>query len=98
MRGKEPARELSFATPGQRVWAHLTLRNPGREKRVVTVVFRVNEEKRTTLELTVEPSLSFRTWGYNTLREGDGGEMTVEAVDDVGTTLVNEKLPIRKAK
>ena len=45
-----------------------------------------------------QTALSFRTWGYNTLREGDGGEMTVEAVDDVGTTLVNEKLPIRKAK
>ena len=96
VRGKDPKTELSSAAPGQRVWAHLTLRNKGSEKRGVTVVFRVNGDKRTTLELVVEPSLSFRTWGYNTLRDSDAGELSVEATDDVGTTLVSEKIPIRK--
>ena len=98
IKGKEPEDELTSAQPGERVYAHFTLRNRSSEARVVKVAFRVNGERRTLLELRVEPSWSFRTWGFNTLKHGDSGEISVEAIDDSGTLLVSEKLPIGKPR
>jgi len=93
-----PERHAHVRRPGQRVWAHLTLRNRSAETRTVKLVFRVNGDERTAVTLDVEPSWSYRTWGYNTLRDFDVGEMSIEVTDDTGATLVTDKLPIRRAK
>jgi hypothetical protein len=98
IKGKEPTEELKSTEPGKRVWAHLTLRNRSKEVRSIKVVFRVNGEKRTAVDLDVQPSWSFRTWAYVTLRDGDTGDVTVDVTDDTAATLVSEKLPIRAAK
>ncbi len=92
---KDPVDEVSQARPGDRVYAHFKLRNKG-ERRVLKVVFKVNEQPRTTLELKVEPSLSYRTWGFNTLRAGDKGELSVTATDDAGVVVVERTIPIKR--
>jgi hypothetical protein len=92
--GKEPEDDVLAAAPGDRVYAHVALRNRSGEARKITMTFRVNGEKRTTLDLEVQPSWSFRTWGFNTLRKGDAGELSVDVVDDASNVLVDEKIPI----
>jgi len=95
IKAKEPADTLDKAESGQRVWAHFALRNRSGETRKITVTFSVNGEKRTSLDLKVEPSWSFRTWGYVTLRKTDTeGELTLEALDDRGVPITSGKLPI----
>jgi hypothetical protein len=60
------------------------------------VVFRVNEERRTTLDLKIDPSQSYRTWAFNTLKEQDrSGTLALEVTDETGQTLLSEKLPIK---
>lgn len=98
LRGKEPQDELTSAEPGQRVWAHFTFRNRTGDTRKVHVVFRVAGDKRTEVDLSVDVSWSFRTWAYNTLRDGDTGDLSVVATDDLGNVLVDEKIPIKKPK
>jgi len=92
---KEPVDKLDEVAPGTRVYAHLTLRNRSTEKRKVHVDFLVNGKLRTPLELEVEPSWSFRTWGYNTLQASDQGELEVRVLDDSGATLAASRLTIR---
>lgn len=94
VKGKEPVDRLERGVPGERVYAHLAFRNRGDESRPVHVVFRVNGERRTKLDLKVEPSWSYRTWGFNTLKVDDKGELTVTVTDDEGLVLVEEKLPV----
>ena len=95
IRGKEPGDTLEKAESGQRVWAHFALRNRSGDTRKILVNFSVNGEKRTSLDLKVEPSWSFRTWGYVTLRKTDTeGELTMEALDDRGIPITSGKLPI----
>ena len=96
VKNKEPVDKLERAQPGQRVWVHLTLRNRGTEIRPITLVFKVNGDQRTKVDLKAEPSWSYRTWGYNTLRAGDQtGELTVEVRDDAGGVLTTARLPIK---
>ncbi len=96
---KEPVDTLEVATPGTRVYAHLKLRNRATDKRKVHVDFLVNGKMRTQLDLDVEPSWSYRTWGYNTVQAGDTGELEVRVFDDGGATLATARLPIKaKAK
>lgn len=92
---KEPVDKLKTATPGSRVYAHLKMRNRSDEKRTVHVDFLVNGKLRTPLKLDIEPSWSFRTWGYNTLQAGDSGELEVQVYDDAGTMLERVRLPIQ---
>ena len=93
---KEPVDKLDAATPGQRVYAHLAIRNRSGEARKVHVSFVVNGKQRTSIDLNVEPSWSFRTWGYNTLQTGDTtGEIQVLVDDEAGSKLGEAKLPIR---
>lgn len=93
---KEPVDELKEAGPGQRVWAHLALRNRAPDARRVSVTFKVDGEERSTVDLQVASSWSFRTWAYNTLRAGDkSGELTVEVRDDGGSIIGQAKLPIK---
>jgi hypothetical protein len=96
---KVPVDTLDVAAPGERVYAHLTIRNRSGERRKVHVDFLVNGKLRTPLELDVEPSWSYRTWGYNTLQASDRGELEVRVLDESGATIATSKLPIRaKAK
>lgn len=92
---KDPVDDLSSAKPGDRVYAHFKLKNKG-EKRMLKLVFKVNGAVRTTLDLKVEPSPSFRTWGFNTLRANDTGELSVTATDDAGAVVAEKTIPIKK--
>lgn len=92
---KEPVDKLKTATPGARVYAHLKMRNRSNETRTVHVDFIVNGKLRTPLKLDIDPSWSFRTWGYNTLQAGDSGELEIQVYDDAGTMLERVRLPIQ---
>lgn len=92
---KEPVDKLKTATPGARVYAHLKVRNRSNEARTIHVDFLVNGKLRTPLKLDIEPSWSFRTWGYNTLQASDSGELEVQVYDDGGTMLDKVRLPIQ---
>ncbi len=93
---KEPVDEMKEAGPGQRVWAHVAIRNRAADARRVSLVFKVDGEERSTVDLQIASSWSYRTWGYNTLRASDkSGELTVEVRDDGGAVLSAAKLPIK---
>lgn len=92
---KEPVDKLKAITPGTRVYAHLKMRNRSTEKRTVHVDFLVNGKLRTPLKLDIDPSWSFRTWGYNTIQASDSGELEVQVLDDAGTVLERVRLPIQ---
>jgi hypothetical protein len=96
VKDKAPIDELTAVASGQRAWAHLAIRNRSRETRRVTLIFRVDGEERSTIDLKVEPSWSYRTWGYNTLRSSDThGELAVEVRDEDGSLLTTARLPIK---
>jgi len=96
---REPVDTLVAAEAGQRVWAHLAVRNRSDETRRITLRFSVNGEERSSIDLKVEPSWSYRTWGYNTLRASDkSSELHVEVRDfDDKSLLAEKKIPIQKA-
>jgi hypothetical protein len=92
---REPVDELGAAGAGQRVYAHAALRNRTGAARRVSLVFLVDNEERTTVDLEVEPSWSWRTWGYVTLRAGDEkATLKVELRDDQGELLAERSVPI----
>jgi hypothetical protein len=92
---KVPVDKLQIARPGQRVWAHLTVRNRSGEERCMHVAFRVQGQSRTEVDLDVGESWSWRTWAYATLRPTDtSGQLEIEVTDDQGKVLVHERLPI----
>jgi len=96
VRDKEPVDKLTAAKPGQRVWAHVTLRNRTGFEREIDLVFRVDGKERSRVTLNIEQSWSFRTWGYVTLRPTDtAGEVTVTVVTDSGDELAAAKIPIK---
>jgi hypothetical protein len=96
VKDKAPVDKLTSAKPGQRVWGHVTIRNRTGFAREIDLVFRVNGKERTRVTLNVEPSWSFRTWGYVTLRAADvSGEVTVTVVDDSGEELGNARATIK---
>jgi hypothetical protein len=95
VKNKEPAGALESAKPGQRVWAHLTVRNRGDAARTLTLVFKVGGAERSTVDLAIDPSWSFRTWGYVTLRKTDVGEVRFEVKDEGGVILSSGTLPIK---
>lgn len=96
VKNKEPTDKLERAEPGHRVWLHLALRNRTGEARTITVTFSVNNEQRSKIELKVEPSWSYRTWAYSTLRTNDtNGELIAEVHDETGATLGTGRLAIK---
>ena len=96
VKDKEPVDKIERAQPGQRVWVHLTVRNRAAAARPMSLVFRVNGDERSKVNLKIEPSWSFRTWGYNTLRASDlTGELVVDVRDESGATITTARLPIR---
>jgi hypothetical protein len=97
VKSKEPTDKLDHAEPGQRVWVHLTVRNRGDDARPVSATFRVNDDQRSKVDLKIEPSWSYRTWAYNTLRATDtSGELAVDVRDADGTMITSIRLPIKK--
>lgn len=99
VKAKEAVDELTEAPAGKRVYAHMTFRNTNREARSVRVIFRVNGDRRTMLDLKVEPAQSYRTWAFNTLKETDRtGELTLEVTDEDGKHLYGDRLPIKATK
>ncbi|MBK6512721.1 MAG: DUF2914 domain-containing protein [Polyangiaceae bacterium] len=96
VKAKDPVDELKAAKPGQRVYAHLTLRNRTGKKRTVNVSFKVNGEERTNVDLDIEASWSWRTWAYNTVLPTDGkGTLELVVTDEEGNPLVESTLPIK---
>jgi hypothetical protein len=93
---KEPIDKLEAAQPGQRVWAHVTARNRTDATKPITLAFLVGGSERAKIDLTVDPSWSYRTWGYVTLRAGDTGEVVAEVRDDRGTVMERARIPIKK--
>ncbi len=91
---KEPVDRLEDAVVGERVFAHFTVRNRGGAAQKLHVVFRVAGKDRTTVDLEIAPSWSFRTWAFNTLRKGDEGKLEVVATDETGHVVAAESLPI----
>jgi hypothetical protein len=93
---REPKDRLDHARPGQRVYAFLGLRNRTGRRKFVTLSWTVNGEQRTSLELAVDESWHFRTWGYNTLLPKDTkGSVRVEVTDEAGHPVADRTLPIR---
>lgn len=95
VKNKEPVDKLDSAKPGERVYAHLTVRNRTAGQQRVSLSFRINDEERTMVDLKVEKSWSWRTWAYVTLRKDDKGELTVHAFDDHGAELATKSIPIK---
>ncbi|MFO0550482.1 MAG: hypothetical protein U0271_18955 [Polyangiaceae bacterium] len=96
VKSMNPVDKLDHAEPGQRVYAHLTIRNRTGRPRTVHATFSVNGKVRTeNVTLDVKESWSFRTWAYVTLQKKDEGKVTVVISDDEGFPLVDETLPIR---
>jgi hypothetical protein len=96
VRKKEPVDKLTSAAPGQRVWAHVTVRNRTDATKPIKLAFIVGGSERTKIDLKVDPSWSYRTWGYVTLRDGDVGELVVEVRDEGGAVMERARIPIKR--
>ena len=95
VKAKEPVDTLEHAKPGERVYAHLTVRNRTGRARKVHVVFRVGGKERSATDLEVSESWSWRTWAFVTLRADEKpGKLEVEISDDEGLPLGEAALPI----
>ncbi len=92
---REPEDELRSVKPGQRVYAFLALRNRTGRPRKITLAWTVGGEPRTTLDLEIDESWQYRTWGYNTVAPADRGTLRLEVTDDAGHSIVERELPIR---
>jgi hypothetical protein len=96
VKNKEPVDTLSSAAPGKRVYAHLIVRNRTAGTRKLKMSFSVDDAERSSTELEVERSWSYRTWAYVTLRPGDKGKLAVVVTDDVGGEVVaRAEIPIK---
>lgn len=95
VKNKEPVDALKVAEPGQRVYAHTAIRNRTEGAKNVSLVFLVGGQQRTKIDLSVEPSWSYRTWGYVTLRAGDAGEVVAEVRDEGGDVMERARIPIK---
>jgi hypothetical protein len=96
VKDKDPVDKLDAARAGERIYAHLAVRNRTGEPRKVEVAFDVNAKERSRIELEVRASWQWRTWGYNTLREADSGELTITVTEVDGPELTQVTVPIRR--
>jgi hypothetical protein len=96
--GRDPRRKLEVARAGQRVFAHLTLRNRSGRDRCVHLTFRVGGKKRTTVTLKIGESWSWRTYAYNTLRGDDNKPLELTVTDDQNAVILREQLAIVPAR
>ena len=91
---KDPKDRLYVARPGQRVYAHLRMRNRSGTERCLKLVFRVGDEKRTEVTLRIGESWNWRTWAYNTLKREDRKPLRLTIHDDQGALILDERLPV----
>lgn len=96
VKNKEPEDKLEEAEVDEKVYGHFTLRNRTGSAQKLHVVFRVGGKERTSLDLEVQPSWSYRTWAFNTVRTGDEGKLELVATDETGQVVVEQSLPIKK--
>lgn len=92
--GKDPGKKLEVAKAGQRVYAHLTMRNRSGRKRCLTLTFRVGGKKRTEVTLKIGKSWSWRTYAYNTLRPDDDKPLDLTVTDDQGQIVLHQLLAV----
>jgi len=94
VKNREGVDKLSVLRPGQRVYAHLTMRNRSGYDRCLHLTFRVNGKQRTALTLGIGKSWSWRTWAFNTVRDDERGFLELEVKDDQGKLVLRERLAI----
>lgn len=94
LEGKDPKDDLRLARPGQRIYAHLTVRNRSGRQRCLVLQFRVAGKMRTEVTVKVGASWSWRTWAYNTLKADDEGPLELTVKDDQGQVLFVKTLPV----
>lgn len=70
----------------ERVYAHLTVRNPGPET-ALRMVWRRDGKRVQDLTVDVGRSPRWRTWSYKRLRLADVGDWTVEVIDAEGAVI-----------
>lgn len=92
--GKDPKSKLSVAKAGQRVYAHLAMRNRSGKKRCLHLTFRVGGKKRTEVTLPIGKSWQWRTYAYNTLRADDDKPLELTVTDDQGALVLKKMLPV----
>jgi hypothetical protein len=92
--GKDAKDALAAARPGQRVYAHFSMRNRSKRDRCMHVAFLVGGKERTKVTLQIGESWQWRTWAYNTLRGDDAGVLRVLVTDDQGATIVDRRIGI----
>lgn len=96
VKNKEPVDNLSSTPPGKRVYTHLIVRNRTAGTRVLTLKFSVDGVERSSTDLEIERSWSYRTWAYVTLKPTDKGALRVTVTDDVGSEpIARAELPIK---
>jgi hypothetical protein len=95
VKNKEPVDELVKAGVGDRVYAHLQVRNRG-ERRPLRLEFRIDDKVRSKIDLEVIHSWSYRTWGYNTVREPDVGKILEATIFDEDEVVASAKIPLAK--
>jgi hypothetical protein len=94
LKGKQPKDKLYVARPGQRVYAHLKIRNRSGRKRCLKFVFRVGKKKRTEVTVRIGKSWNWRTWAYNTIKSSDRAPLHLTITDDQGKTIVDQRLAV----
>ena len=92
--GRDPKDRLYIARPGQRVFAHMRIRNRSGRKRCLKATFRVGGKKRTEVTLNIGKSWNWRTWAYNTVRSDDKGPLHLRIADDQGNVVLDKKLAV----
>lgn len=92
--GRAPRDKLNIARPGQRVYAHMHIRNRSGRKRCLRLTFRVGGKVRTKITLEIGKSWNWRTWAYNTIKSDDKGPLHLIGVDDQGRKLIDKMLAV----
>lgn len=92
--GKDPKSKLNVARAGQRVYAHLAMRNRSGRTRCLHLTFRVGGKKRTEVTLKIGKSWEWRTYAYNTLRADDDEPLELTVTDDQGAVVVKKLLAV----
>jgi hypothetical protein len=99
VKNKEPVDAIDATAVGERVYAHVTIRNRTGRPRGVVITFTVEGVERARVPLEIGESWSWRTWGYATMRAADAGKtLTISLDDEAGHPLAERTLKVRAAK
>jgi hypothetical protein len=92
--GKDAKDKLAVARPGQRVFAHLHMRNRSKRERCIHVTFSVGGKERSHVTLKIGDSWEWRTWAYATVKSDEKAPLRVVVTDDQGATIVDKLLGV----